>query len=97
MGMDMRTKLKAITQAKGWKNQGEVAEFFHVKQSTASRWLSGKMIPEKHAPQIDRTFQELFGGIDLPERVREKFNKLSSEEQRKLVIAFEAMIDAITR
>jgi transcriptional regulator with XRE-family HTH domain len=99
VGMDMKTKLRAIREAKGWQNQGEAAEFFHVTQPTISRWLSGEDEPEGgHRDQINSTYKDLFvqpGGIEVPERIKEKYNRLSPEQQRMVAVAIESFIDAL--
>ena len=99
LGMDMKTKLKAIREAKGWKRQEDAAEFFRVGQPTISRWFSGEDAPEgAHRDQINSTYKEMFeqpSGIELPQRVREKYDRLSPEEQRMVVVAIESFIDGI--
>lgn len=98
-GMDMRTKLKAIRQAKGWKSQGEIAGFFHVGQSTVSRWLAGEDIPKgQHWEDINSTYKELFlPSIILPDRVIEKFNQLSPSQQILAIALFEAALDTLDK
>jgi predicted transcriptional regulator len=97
MGMDMKTKLEAIQAAKGLENQTELATLFHVGQSTISRWINGKMVPDKHLNQINSVYRELFepltGSIQLPDRLMEKFNRLSPEDQRRALVLFEAGMD----
>jgi transcriptional regulator with XRE-family HTH domain len=101
MGMDMRTKLEAIQAAKGLENQTELAAVFHVGQSTISRWMNGKMVPDKHLNQIDSVYKELFepltGAIQLPDRLMEKFNRLSPEDQRRVLVMFEAGMDMLAK
>jgi transcriptional regulator with XRE-family HTH domain len=99
--MDMREKLWAIKEAKGWLRQDEIAAYFGVGQSTASRWMSGKSKPEgEHRDRVNTVYEELRGppavsGIEPTAQINDVFRRLPPAKQRMAADMFRAVLRVI--